>query len=226
MTAAFCWWPIPFATATALGVGGLSMGLSVGESYTSPTGVAMLFTEAEAIAPMTAFVVLGYLGLIMFVVAVGGATISTGAGEILAVVTVIVNDLYRGYVNPNASDQKVLGLSPSLPDLDRHIPAGHRYLLAHYRIHILRHVPSHGRRLLLRRRTDLDVLLLQEHQQGRRVLGHHHRRYHRHRVLGSRRRHGPALGCGLGRTSSSWAYRPSSSSLGPSPRRNLSTTSR
>ncbi len=111
MTAAFCWWPIPFATATALGVGGLSMGLTVGETYTSPTGVGMLFTEPTAIAPMTAFVVLGYLGLIMFVVAVGGATISTGAGEILAVVTVLVNDLYRGYINPKASDAKVLSLS-------------------------------------------------------------------------------------------------------------------
>jgi len=111
MTAAFCWWPIPFATSTALGVTGLSMGLSVGTSYYSPTGVGMLFTEAEAIAPMTAFVVLGYLGLILFVIAVGGATISTGAGEILAVVTVLVNDIYRGYFNPHASDKKVLWMS-------------------------------------------------------------------------------------------------------------------
>lgn len=111
LTAGYCWWPIPFATATCAGVVGLSMGLTVGEFYTSPTGEVMLFTEAEAVLPTVSFIMLGYLGLVLIIIAVGGACISTGAGEILAMITVFVNDLYRGYMNPGASDKQVLRLS-------------------------------------------------------------------------------------------------------------------
>ncbi|HCX05068.1 MAG TPA: hypothetical protein DHM42_11365, partial [Clostridiales bacterium] len=107
MTAAFCWWPIPFATATALGVTGLSMHLQVGEMYYWGEH-GMMFTESSAVAPMAAFLVLGFLGLALFVIAVGGATISTGAGEIMAVVTVVINDIYKGYINPDAKDKQLL----------------------------------------------------------------------------------------------------------------------
>ncbi|MDX9861566.1 MAG: hypothetical protein RBS99_11695, partial [Rhodospirillales bacterium] len=50
MTAAFCWWPIPLATGTALGVGALALGLTVGETYTVGNA-SILFSEAEAVAP-------------------------------------------------------------------------------------------------------------------------------------------------------------------------------
>ena len=107
MTAAACWWPIPLATGTALGVAALSQGLVVGESY-SYGSTTMLFTEAEAVAPVMAFLTLGFVGLTVFILGVGSATISTGAGEILAVTTVFVNDIFRGHVNPRASDKTLL----------------------------------------------------------------------------------------------------------------------
>ena len=107
MTAAICWWPIPLATGTALGVAALSKGLVVGETYTYGSA-SMLFTEAEAVAPMMAFLVLGFVGLTIFILAVGSATVSTGAGEILAVATVFVNDIYRSHINPAARDKTLL----------------------------------------------------------------------------------------------------------------------
>ena len=107
MTAAFCWWPIPLATGTALGVAALSQGLVVGESY-SYGAATMVFTEAEAVAPVMAFLVLGFAGLTIFILAVGSATVSTGAGEILAVTTVFVNDIFKGHINPRASDRAQL----------------------------------------------------------------------------------------------------------------------
>ena len=110
MTAAICWWPIPLATGTALGVAALSQGLVVGESYTYGS-TTMLFTEPEAVAPVMAFLVLGFAGLALFILAVGSATVSTGAGEILAVTTVIVNDIVKGHINPRAKDKTLLAAS-------------------------------------------------------------------------------------------------------------------
>ena len=109
-TAAFCWWPIPLATATALGVGALAMGLTVGETYTVGDA-SITFSEAAAVGPTMVFVTLGYAGLACFVIAVGGATVSTGAGEILAVVTVFVNDFVKGYIKTDATDKQILLLS-------------------------------------------------------------------------------------------------------------------
>jgi urea-proton symporter len=106
-TAAFCWWPIPLATGTALGVGALALGLTVGETYYFGD-IPILFSEAEAVAPTMVFLTLGYAGLACFVIAVGGATVSTGAGEILAVVTVAVNDLIKGYIKKDATDKQIL----------------------------------------------------------------------------------------------------------------------
>ncbi len=107
MTAAVCWWPIPLATGTALGVAALSQGLVVGESY-SYGSATILFTEPEAVAPVMAFLVLGFVGLTIFILAVGSATVSTGAGEILAVTTVLVNDIFKGHINPRAKDRTLL----------------------------------------------------------------------------------------------------------------------
>lgn len=107
MSAALCWAPIPIAVATALGLYALSQMLVVGQTY-SYNGIPMLFTEAAAVAPLSAFLILGFVGLICFLVAVFGASISTGAGEILSVTTCLVNDLYKGYIKKDATDKELL----------------------------------------------------------------------------------------------------------------------
>ncbi|NLD18624.1 MAG: hypothetical protein GX663_00020 [Clostridiales bacterium] len=109
-TASFCWTPIPIAVATALGLYALSQKLMVGKSYTNG-GITMLFTEADAVAPLGAFVALGVIGLLFFVIATLGASISTGAGEIMSMTTCIVNDVYKGHLKKDATDKEILRMS-------------------------------------------------------------------------------------------------------------------
>lgn len=127
MSAAFCWAPIPIAVATALGLYALSQHLVVGETY-SYNGISMVFTEAAAVAPLSSFLILGFVGLICFLVAVFGASISTGAGEILSVTTCLVNDLYKGYIKKDATDKELLRQSK----IWLFITAGVLYLIVMY----------------------------------------------------------------------------------------------
>lgn len=107
LTAATSWAPIPIAVATSLGLYALSKMLVVGQTYNFH-GIPMQFTEAEAVAPLSAFLILGFVGLLCFLTGVFGASISTGAGEILSVTTCVVNDIYKGYIKKDATDKEVL----------------------------------------------------------------------------------------------------------------------
>ncbi|PIE31150.1 hypothetical protein CSA57_00035, partial [candidate division KSB3 bacterium] len=108
-TGAWCWYPIPLAMTTALGLGALAKGLVVGQVYFCPlNNVAITFTEATAAAPVMAFLSVGYLGLGAFVIAVTGATVSTGAGEILSTASVFANDIYKGWLKPKASSHEII----------------------------------------------------------------------------------------------------------------------
>lgn len=109
-SAAFCWTPVPIAVATALGLYALSSKLTVGEVYNNG-GVSMLFSEADSVAPLSAFLTMGFVGLLCFLVATMGASVSTGAGEIMSVTTCVVNDIYKGYIRKDASDRQILVLS-------------------------------------------------------------------------------------------------------------------
>lgn len=104
------WAPIPLVMGTALGVTGLALGLKVGETYVNG-GTSITFGEAFAIAPTTAFYVLGMTGLFAFGVAIVSAILSTGSAELNAITTVFSNDIYRRYINPKASDSKILKVS-------------------------------------------------------------------------------------------------------------------
>ena len=109
-SAAFCWTPVPIAVATALGLYALSSKLTVGQVYHNG-GLSMLFSEADSVAPLSAFLSMGIIGLLCFLIATMGASVSTGAGEIMSVTTCIVNDIYKGHVNKNATDKQILVLS-------------------------------------------------------------------------------------------------------------------
>lgn len=109
-TAAFCWTPVPVAVATALGLFALSGKLKVGEVYQNG-GISMLFSEADSVAPLSAFLSMGFIGLLCFLIATMGASVSTGAGEIMSVTTCVVNDIYKGHLNKAATDRQILVLS-------------------------------------------------------------------------------------------------------------------
>jgi len=90
-----------------LGLYALSSKLAVGQVY-EYNGVPMLFSEADSVAPLSSFLTLGFLGLMAFLIATMGASVSTGAGEIMSVTTCIVNDIYKGHINKNATDRQIL----------------------------------------------------------------------------------------------------------------------
>jgi Na+/proline symporter len=107
MTAGFCWWVIPFAPALAFGVGGLAMQFKVGELY-QMHGANILFAQPDSISPLMSFFASGYLGMALFFVGVAACSISTGAGVILGGVTVITNNIIKGWLKPDATGKQIL----------------------------------------------------------------------------------------------------------------------
>ena len=97
LTAGFVWFAIPLCIATALGVGGLALGINVSDSTT--------------IAPLTAYHVSGNIGGIAFLVMLFMAIVSTGNSESVAVASIIANDIYRLNIKPQATDRQILKVS-------------------------------------------------------------------------------------------------------------------
>ncbi|MBU8906648.1 sodium:solute symporter family protein [Desertibacillus haloalkaliphilus] len=91
------WFSIPFAIATFLGVSAAGLGLNV--------------TDPDASAPLMAAHLLGAAGSILFLVMLFMAVMSTGAAELTAITNIIVTDIYRESINPNASSKQTLKVS-------------------------------------------------------------------------------------------------------------------
>ncbi|HHT9126054.1 MAG TPA: sodium:solute symporter family protein [Candidatus Brocadiia bacterium] len=97
LTAGLTWFAIPLCIASALGVGGLVLGIPVSDSTT--------------IAPITAYHVSGNIGGIAFLVMLFMAIISTGNSESVAVASIIANDIYRLNIKPQATDKQIFRIS-------------------------------------------------------------------------------------------------------------------
>ncbi|CAM9212257.1 unnamed protein product [Sphacelaria rigidula] len=96
-----CWFTIPFALATSLGLAALAMQLPI----TS--------TEAGSglVPPATALFVLGKGGATLILIMLFMAVTSTGSAELIAVSSLISYDVYRAYINPDASGDDILKVS-------------------------------------------------------------------------------------------------------------------
>jgi len=92
------WFTIPFALATALGLGGnaLNVALTSGDAGNG------------LVPPATAIALFGAGGGIMVMLQLTMAILSTGSAECIAVSSLLSYDIYRTYVNPNASGAKIL----------------------------------------------------------------------------------------------------------------------
>ncbi|MBM7703502.1 sodium:solute symporter family protein [Metabacillus iocasae] len=91
------WFSIPFAIATFLGVSAAGLGISV--------------PSPDSVAPVMAAHLLGTIGSVLFLVMLFMAVISTGAAELTAVTNIIVTDIYRHSINPNATSKQLLSIS-------------------------------------------------------------------------------------------------------------------
>jgi hypothetical protein len=96
-----CWFSIPFSLATSLGL--------------ASTALMLPITSDEAgsglVPPAVAFELLGDAGAILILIMLFMAIVSTGSAESIAVSSLIAYDIYRQYMNPEATGEQILFVS-------------------------------------------------------------------------------------------------------------------
>jgi len=95
------WFTIPFALATSLGLASNALN-------------AKLTTDdanAGLVPPAAAIILLGDGGGVLIIIMLFMAITSTGSAECIAVSSLITYDIYRTYINPNATGKKILTVS-------------------------------------------------------------------------------------------------------------------
>mmetsp|Transcript_11659 Transcript_11659/g.23207 ORF Transcript_11659/g.23207 Transcript_11659/m.23207 type:complete len:662 (-) Transcript_11659:80-2065(-) len=96
-----CWFAIPFSLATALGLVGVALQLPITTSEATdglvPAAVAQHLMGTAGSAAI----------LIMLFMAI----VSSGSAECMAVASLFAYDVYRGYINPNATGKDILRVS-------------------------------------------------------------------------------------------------------------------
>ncbi len=96
-----CWFSIPFSLATALGLASVAISLPI--------------TPAEAgaglVPPAVAQHLMGSGGAVLILIMLFMAVTSTGAAEQIAVSSLVAYDVYRTYINKNATGKQVIMIS-------------------------------------------------------------------------------------------------------------------
>lgn len=96
-----CWFAIPFSLATSLGL--------------ASTALMLPITRGEAgsglVPPAVADNLLGDAGAVLVLIMLFMAIVSTGSAESIAVSSLVAYDIYREYINPEASGKQILWVS-------------------------------------------------------------------------------------------------------------------
>mmetsp|Transcript_8018 Transcript_8018/g.11603 ORF Transcript_8018/g.11603 Transcript_8018/m.11603 type:complete len:728 (-) Transcript_8018:128-2311(-) len=96
-----CWFAIPFSLATSLGL--------------ASTALLLPITASEAgaglVPPAVATHLLGDAGAVLILIMLFMAIVSTGSAESIAVSSLVAYDIYREYINPNATGNQILWVS-------------------------------------------------------------------------------------------------------------------
>merc|ERR1711935_903944 len=96
-----CWFAIPFSLATSLGL--------------TSTALMLPITAQEAgdglVPPAVASELLGDAGAILILIMLFMAIVSTGSAESIAVSSLVSYDIYREYINPEATGKQILFVS-------------------------------------------------------------------------------------------------------------------
>jgi urea-proton symporter len=95
------WFAVPFSLATSLGLGALALDLPI--------------TVEEAakglVPPATATALMGKSGSVLLLTMLFMAVTSAGSAELVAVSSLCTYDIYRIYINPNATGKQILRVS-------------------------------------------------------------------------------------------------------------------
>ncbi|KAK2373638.1 urea-proton symporter DUR3 [Trifolium repens] len=95
------WFAVPFSLATSLGLGALALDLPLNESEAG----------RGLVPPATAVALMGKGGSILLLTMLFMAVTSAGSSELIAVSSLCTYDIYRTYINPNASGKQILKVS-------------------------------------------------------------------------------------------------------------------
>ncbi|XP_046575767.1 uncharacterized protein LOC124283788 [Haliotis rubra] len=93
--ATYIWFAIPSSIGTSTGLAYLALSSS-NSSFALPTSVI----DAGLVTPFIAETALGYAGGVMVLTMLTMALMSTGSGEVMAVSSIIVYDIYQTHINP------------------------------------------------------------------------------------------------------------------------------
>lgn len=98
------WFCIPFALATSLGLAAVALDL--------PISVAD--ANAGLVPPAVAQFLLGDFGAVLMTIMLFMAVTGTGSAEMVAVASLVAYDLYRTYINKNATGRQILHVSRAM----------------------------------------------------------------------------------------------------------------
>jgi urea-proton symporter len=101
MIGGLAWFAIPFALATALGLASVALSL--------PLSIEEI--NDGLVAPAAAIHLMGRGGAVIMFFMVFSAVTSSGAAEMIAVSSIVSYDIYRTYIDPNCSGQRIIFVS-------------------------------------------------------------------------------------------------------------------
>ncbi|XP_052210134.1 urea-proton symporter DUR3-like [Diospyros lotus] len=95
------WFAVPFSLATSLGLGALALDLPITASEASH----------GLVPPATAIALMGKGGSVLLLTMLFMAVTSAGSSELIAFSSLCTYDIYRTYINPDASGKQILKVS-------------------------------------------------------------------------------------------------------------------
>jgi len=96
-----CWFAIPFSLATSLGLASTALMLPINSSEAG----------SGLVPPAVADHLLGSAGSALVLIMLFMAIVSTGSAESIAVSSLVAYDIYREYINPDATGKQILWVS-------------------------------------------------------------------------------------------------------------------
>jgi len=101
MLGGICWFSIPFSLATSLGLASTALMLPINKDEAG----------SGLVPPAVADHLMGTAGAALILIMLFMAIVSTGSAESIAVSSLVAYDIYREYINPDATGKQILWVS-------------------------------------------------------------------------------------------------------------------